>query len=493
VAALLSVAVAAATRLGVPTSRVLMPLAFAGSAGGMLTLSASPVNVIVSTAAEQAGLGGFAFLEFAFAGVPLVAGTILLILWLGPRVLPERNGASLPVDLSQHSHTLVEQYRLEDGLHLLRVRESSPLIGAAGSGLDFAAYPDLRFVGLRDGSAGTQVLRTIIAEGDLVMVRGEAESAARFAQDMHLSPRAEGEGGSVAELLIGRDIGVAEVVIPPRSALIGRTVFPGMVTSSGNLMVLAIQRGGVDLDARPEPLMAGDHLLVKGTWRAFDEELADPQVLVVQSPELMRRQSVALGPGAPQAIAIMGVLVLLLATGLVPPAVAGISCAIAMVLTGVLTVPQVYRDMDWNTVLLLAGMIPLSTAITQTGAADLIAQQLLGLIGDGGPRALLAGLFVLTVVLGQLISNTATALIIAPIAIATAQELGISPMPVLMSIAVAAAASFLTPVATPTNLMVMGPGGYRFGDYWKLGLPVTAWFFVVAVWLVPIVWPLSRP
>jgi di/tricarboxylate transporter len=164
-----------------------------------------------------------------------------------------------------------------------------------------------------------------------------------------------------------------------------------------------------------------------------------------------------------------------------------------MVVLGVLTVPQAYRGMDWNTVVLLAGMIPLSTAITKTGAAELLAHQLLLLVGDAGPVALLAGLFMLTVVLGQLISNTATALIIAPIAISAALEMGMSPRPVLMSMAVAAGASFLTPIATPPNLLVMGPGGYRFGDYWKLGLPLTLWFFVVAVYWVPVVWPLARP
>jgi di/tricarboxylate transporter len=159
-----------------------------------------------------------------------------------------------------------------------------------------------------------------------------------------------------------------------------------------------------------------------------------------------------------------------------------------MVLFGVLTVSQAYKGIDWSTLILLGGMIPLSTAMTQSGAADLMAEHLLALVGDAGPRALLAGLFVLTLVLGQLISNTATALIIAPIAVAAAIEYGISPRPVLMSIAVAAAASFFTPVATPPNVMVMGPGGYRFGDYWKLGLPCALWFGVVAVFLVPLWW-----
>ena len=195
-----------------------------------------------------------------------------------------------------------------------------------------------------------------------------------------------------------------------------------------------------------------------------------------------------MGAGARHAIAVLTVMVLLLATGLVPAAVAGLLAAIAMVLLGVLSVEQAYRGINWTTVILIGAMMPLSTAMDESGAATLLADALVGVVGDAGPYALLAGLFVLTAVLGQLISNTATALIIIPISVAAALELGISPKPVLMSVAVAAAASFLTPVATPTNLMVMGPGGYQFGDYWKLGLPMMLWFFLVATFLVPLFW-----
>jgi di/tricarboxylate transporter len=159
-----------------------------------------------------------------------------------------------------------------------------------------------------------------------------------------------------------------------------------------------------------------------------------------------------------------------------------------MVLLQVLTVEQAYRAVNWTTVILVGAMMPLSTAMQNTGAADLMATTLLHLIGNAGPYALLAGLFVLTAVLGQLISNTATALIMIPIAMAAATEMGVSPRPVLMSIAVASAAAFLTPIATPVNLMVMGPGGYRFGDYWKLGLPLLLLFFVVATFFVPVFW-----
>ena len=235
-------------------------------------------------------------------------------------------------------------------------------------------------------------------------------------------------------------------------------------------------------------LAAGDTLLLRGTWAALDENLDDPAVLVVDSPGLVRRQAVPLGPGAKRALVVLAAMVVVLAAGLLPAAVAGLLAAGAIVLLRVLTVDDCYRAISWTTVILVGGMIPLSTAMTQTGAAGKLADRLVSIVGDAGPHALLLGLFVLTVVLGQLISNMATALIVIPIAISAAGDMDVSAKPVLMCVTVAAAASFLTPVATPANLMVMGPGGYRFGDYWKLGLPLIVLFGAVAVLLVPVFW-----
>ena len=181
-------------------------------------------------------------------------------------------------------------------------------------------------------------------------------------------------------------------------------------------------------------------------------------------------------------------MVVLLATGAVPPAVAGLLAAGAIVVGGVLTIEQAYRGISWTTVVLVAGMIPLSTAMIQTGAAARLADGLVDIVGDAQPHLLLLGLFLLTAVLGQLISNMATALIVLPIALETAKDLDISARPVLMCVTVAAAAALITPVATPANLMVMEPGGYRFTDYWKLGLPLLALYGVVAVGLVPVFW-----
>jgi di/tricarboxylate transporter len=494
VAALLPVVVVMAVRLKRKSSQLLMPLVFSAHAGSMLALTGTPVNVLVSEAGFEAGVGGFGFFEFALVGIPLLAGTMAIIVLFGERLLPQRNGAKMPADLSRHARTLVEQYGLADGIFQLRVRATSPYVGLSPSDIDLSAFPGMQLVAVQDGDSAAP-LRRPVGDGDHMLVRGTAEAAAALAKRMHLSFREDTASDQGEETLFNRRSGLAEVVIPPRSGLIGQTMFPGMVTDSGDLIVLAVQRAGSPTDAVNSKagsggvaLRPGDTMLLQGTWKALDLHLSDPDVLVVNSPELVRRQAVPLGPGAYQTIAVLAGMVILLATGFVPPAVAGLLAAGAIILSRILTVEQSYRAIDWTTVILVGALMPLSTAMVETGAAELMAEGLVGLVGDAGPVALLAGLFVLTAVMGQLISNTATALIVIPIGMAAATSMGISPRPVLMSIAVAAAGAFLTPIATPTNLMVMGPGGYAFGDYWKLGLPLLIWFFVVSVFLVPLIW-----
>jgi di/tricarboxylate transporter len=486
VAALLPVIVALAIRMGRPPSRMLMPLAFGGHAGALLTLAGSPVNVVVLDFSLSSGGGGFGFFEFALVGVPLLAGTILITLTLGPLLLPARQSRNLPPDLSGHARTLVEQFRLDEDAHHLRLRADSPLAGTPRGALALDVA-DVALVAVKTPTGAAPSASDRLREGDLLVVRGPADAVAALAGRLALSLR-EDPAAPLGDTMFSRESGLAEIVIPPRSALIGKRVFPGMVTESGDLMVLSIQRAGETMQSGVS-LAAGDTVLLQGGWRALDLRLGTADVLVVNAPDLVRRQAVAMGHGSGAMLAILGGMVVLLAGGFAPPAVAGLLAAGAVLLSGILTVDQVYRSIQWTTVILIGGMIPLSTAIIQTGAAQLAAAELLRLVGDGGPQLLLAGLFVLSAVFGQLISNTATALIVLPIAVASAEKMGVSPQPALMCVAVAAAAAFFTPVATPSNLMVMDPGGYRFGDYWKFGLPMMALFFAVAVFLVPMIWP----
>ncbi|WP_372617393.1 SLC13 family permease [Falsiroseomonas sp.] len=488
VAALLPVVVVMALRLRRAPSQLLMPLVFSAHAGSMLALTGTPVNVLVSEAAAEAGFRAIGFFEFTIVGVPLLLGVMAITVLFGEKLLPHRAGETMSADFSRHATTLVEQYGLKEGLFRLRLRATSPLIGQPPSALDVPSWEGLRLVAIHDGETGERLKRETMAEGDFLLVSGQGEEAARLAAAQHLAFRLENSDDDLRDSLFNRSSGLAEVMIPPRSAMIGQTAYQGMVTDSGDLVVIAIQRGGADVGAEPVALQAGDTLLLQGSWRALDVRLADPQVLVVNSPDLVRRQAVPLGAGAWSALAVLGVMVLFLATGLLPAAVVGILGSFALVLTRVMTVDQCYRAVDWTTVILVAAMMPLSTAMVQTGAAELLADGLVAMAAGGSPTILLAGLFVLTAVLGQLISNTATALIIIPVGVAAATAMGVSPLPVLMTVAIAAAAAFLTPIATPTNLMVMRPGGYAFGEYWKFGLPMMIWFFIVGVFLVPLVW-----
>jgi di/tricarboxylate transporter len=291
VAALLPVVVVLAMRLRRSPSQLLLPLAFAAHAGSLLTLSGSPVNVIASEFADDAGAGSFGYFSFALVGIPLVAGKIAIVVLLGERLLPHRSARKSSRDFSDHARTLVDQYGLGDDSRLL-----------------------------------------------------------------------------------SRESGVAEIVVPPRSEIVGDVAYPGMVTDSGELVVLAVQRKGEELPGETV-LAVGDTLLVQGTWTALESQLDDPEVLVVDRPELIRRQ-LPLGPGATRSIVVLTAMVVLLATGAVPPAAAGLLAAGVLVIGRVLTIEQAYRGISWTTVILVAGMFPLSTAMTQTGAA-----------GEAGGRA----------------------------------------------------------------------------------------------------------
>ncbi len=410
VAALVPVLVMIAVRLQQPTSRYLMPLAFAAHAGSLLTLTGSPVNVLVSEAARDAGAGQFAFFEFALVGIPLLVGTIVIVVLVGPKLLPDRTPTTSTADLSGLEGALRKQYRVE---------------------------------------------------------------------------------GETVESLYGRNYGVGEVVVPPRSNLIGRRFRPGMTTDSGELVVVAGLRDGKPVSRKGWDIQAGDALLVRGTWTALSRQIElDDDVLVVNPPDVVRRQLVPLGVGSWQAIAVLVGMIVLLITDVAPPAAAGLLAAGALILLRVLTIDQAYRSIMWTTVILVAGMIPLSTAMRTTGAADRISDGLVNLVGDAGAYPLMIAIFVVVVVLGQLISNTATALIVIPVAITAATELDIAIAPVLLCLNVAASAALLTPVATPANMMVMEPGGYRFGDYWKLGSALLCWYFLIAIVYVPLIWRL---
>lgn len=488
-AALLPVTVSVARRARTAPSKMLIPMAFAASAGALLTLSGSPVNVIVSEASRTAGAGGFGYFEFAIVGLPLLLGTGAIALLLGNRLLPDRTSTQLPADFGAYAATVAQHYDLDRTIHRVRIRPESRLRGTEVAELPLDGFPGLGLVGVQDSAGSAAGEDHTLADGDRMVLSGPEAAVLAFAAEHGVKLSGSALATRQGSSMLSRSSGIAEVVIPPRSRLIGQTLFPGMVRP-GQLVVLAIRRVGKDVGLRAVTLAEGDAVLYYGRWRSVESLGASRDVLVVNSPESVRRQVVPLGRRAPQAIAVLVGMVILLATGLVPPAIAGLMAAAAMVLLKVVEPEQAYRAISWPTVVLIGGLIPLSTAIQTSGAADLIASALVGAVGGAGPYLLLLALFGLTAALGQVISNAATVLIVLPIALSAAAETGVSPQAVLMMIAVAGAASLLTPIATPANMIVMAPGGYRFGDYWRLGAVTMVFWLVIGVVFVPLVWPL---
>lgn len=488
VVAMLPIAVIVCVRTRLAPSQLMMPVSIACLTGAKLTLLGSPVNVIASSAADAAGGAPIRFFEWSIVGLPLFGGALFIILVLGPLLLPRRESDSLPADFSGHAHTLVEQYRIADGVYRLRVRAGSPFIGKTASGIDLSQYPGVNVLGLVDDQ-DAELSGKEAAEGNNLLVRGDAQGVVRLANDLHLAIREPlTESQAVANALFNRSSGLAEVVIPPRSALIGQPVFPGMATHEGDLIVLAVQRGGQDVAGPSTRLLAGDHLLFRGTWEALDKHFSDPQILMVDSPQMVRRQTVALSRGAREALIILALLVVLLATNVVPAAVATLFCVTLMVLTRVINLNQLY-SIDWNTCILVGALIPLATAMSNTGLAYLLGDYVIQTVGAGGPRAVMAGLFLVAAALTQVIANNSSALVMVPIAVATAQELGVSPTPFLIAVALGAGAAHMTPMSTPVNLVTYGPGAYEFGDYWKIGALIVLWSLTVVVFIAPLYWP----
>jgi di/tricarboxylate transporter len=509
VAVLLPAIISLARSVEISPSRLLMPLSFGALLGGASTLIGTPPNIIVSDLLRKEGLTPFRFFDYTPIGLLLIASGILFMLVFGRRLLPEHKPRQ-DLQRVENPKELVARYQLPDNLFRLRVRRSSGLVGhtVAGSRLrqDFrltvleilrpAEPRSLLQVGdqrLLLQAAGSESMRpepnTSWQVDDLLIVQGEGNDVAHAAAFWNLGVQpasAEDE-----QSLISQEVGLAEVLLPPRSTLAGKTLVETRFGTLYKLTVLGINRVGVaeKLDLKETQLRFGDILLVQGPWQNILALREYPRDFVVMGqPEAMvgapNRQK------APLAfLVLMGMLVLIV-TNVVPIAAASMLAALAMVLTGCLTMDEAYEAIDWKSVVLVAGMLPMSLALEKVEVVNLVAQGLTDSLGEVGPLVVMVGLFLLTSLFTQVLSNTATAVIIAPIALATAQELGVRPFAFLMTVAIAASMAFASPVASPVNTLVMGAGNYRFGDYIKIGVPMILVMLVVTVLILPVLWPL---
>jgi len=494
VAVFIPVTLTLARRAGLPPSKLLMPVSVASLLGGMLTLIGTPPNLVVSEELENLGLDGFGFFDFAPVGlVVLVAGIAAMVLF-GRRQLPGKttdDDAHIEPTMSE----LVDRYgTLESGGSYL-VPASSPLIGKTPGtlhlksewGLTLLAVQRQRVFRQEPLPASPDI---VLRQGDLLHLLGDDRAATAFASSHGLRP-----GGNLedhADVVI-QELGLAEVLIPPGSRLAGQTPMESNIRSRRGLTVVAVQRRGETLpgDAARQILAEGDTMLVAAGWRQLHAlPRLDRDILALNLPQEIADASPA-RPRAPQALLILLVMLVLMTLKIVPAVTAVMLAGLAMVAARCVPPNVAYRCINWSSLVLIAGMLPLSTALEQSGALTLVVDGMVDLLGGLGPIAMMAGIFLLTSVFSQFISNTATCVLVAPIAALMAQQMGLSPRPFLMVVALAASAAFLTPVASPVNTLVMGPGGYRFKDFLKVGFPLILIVLAAALFLVPLVFPLT--
>jgi di/tricarboxylate transporter len=469
-------------------SQLLMPLAFGSLLGGMMTLIGTPPNILASDALRTAGLEPFSLLDFAPIGVPaLILGVVFTAL-VGRRLLPERPtaerfGAALGPD-----EELVDLYRLGERLFRARVPAGSPLIGQTLINCGLREDFELSVVGLRrqGKTALSPDKDTELQQDDILLVEGMVDHLAWAEATGRLDVQPEvgiNDGDLQSEV-----VGIAEVILSPHSRLVGKTLADIQFREKYQVSVLAILR-----DGRPRrtalvelPLRFGDTLLVQGPRQYLRILQREPDFVVLGDLEAAPAIRVK---KAPLAVGLMLVMLVPVIVGWLPIAASALLAGILMVITGCLTMDEAYASIEWKAVFLVAGTLPLGIAMEKTGTAAFLAGLMVDAVGGYGPLALLAGFYVLTNLLTQFMSNAASTVLIAPIAIQAAQQIGSDPHALLMAVAVAASAGFLTPVAHQSNVLVMGPGGYRFSDYFKVGLPLNLLTFAVTLLIVPLVWP----
>jgi di/tricarboxylate transporter len=489
VALLLPVVTTLARNAKLSPSLLLLPMAAGALFGGLLTLIATPPNIIVANQLAAAGLEPFGFFDFTPVGLVVLGVGTLAISLAGGRLLPSRAPVEGPADAvaTVPGEELARGYAV-GRVARLRVGPTSHLIGVSPAGAALRRNYGVNVVGIRRrfgrGGDVRRLPRTAeepLRMGDELDVHGTPEAVARLSAEQRL------------ELAADRtepDAVLAEVLLTPRSRMIGRSLADVSFRSRYGVNVLSLRRHGepVEGDLATTPLRFADTLLVAGSPRRIALLRDEPGDFVV----------VARAPGPPRtgrlsrreisALLVLAGMLALLTLEVVPAFSAVLLAAVSLVLLGAIDMTEAYREINWESVVLIAAILPMATALQKTGGMTFIVEHLLP-VGAAGPTAMLIVLFVLTAVLSQFISNTATAALVAPVAMGAAAQLGVAPHPLLMTVAVAASTSFATPVATPANLLVMGPGSYRFSDYVRLGAPLQLLIGIVTVFVVPRIFP----
>jgi di/tricarboxylate transporter len=483
VAVLLPAMFVIARRTGYPATKLLIPLSFGSLLGGLTTLIGTPPNLLVSIALEDAGWRGFSMFDFLPTGLTVMAVGALYMALVGRHLIPERDS----------QNDLTEQYELQDYLTELIVPEGSEFADRTLAENDIHSRLGLTVLRVqRESDEGRVFLtpspNTILRVGDRLVVEGSiTDLVGESSRPLDIYA----ETKLTAEDLTNEDTHLAEAAIAPGSRLIGTTIERGWIRRRYGVLVLALRRRGQTLRDRfiSIPLEVGDVLLVQGPEQALAEMAGSRDFLMVNRLESKRR----FPRKAPLALASMGLAVGTAATGLLHISVAGMLGVLMMIVTGCIRPEEMYRDVEWRVIFLIAFMMPLGIAMDDdhSGTARWLADLLVDVAGDYGPHVLLAGLILFTTLITEVMSNAAASVLLAPIGIAIAVGMGFEPYPFLMGIAVGASTTFLTPIGHQANVLVYGVGNYRFRDFARVGAPLNVIIFAVALFIVPAVWPFT--
>ncbi len=494
VAIFIPVVLSIARKTGIDPARLLMPLAFAAMISGMMTLISTPPNLVVNAAVRNLDLEPFGFFAFTPIGlVVLVIGTLYMV-FFGRRMLSVQSGDGTSGTKGRRLEELAEAYGLSDRFHRLRVSEGSPLVGQTVGGAKLRTRFAATVIGLeKHQNFGTSVEPALAQSefqgGDVLYVVGREEPIRHFIEAQRLQ-RLVIEQRQVKN--VTQELGLAEVVLTPESNLIDRTLKEAEVRSRYKVSVLSIRRGGTAVlaDFVGEKLQFGDSMLVCGGWKHIGLLQKDMKDFIVLNLPVEVDEVAPARSRAPAALIILAAMIAAMTFGLIANVAAVLLAALALVLTRCVKMDDAYKVINWQSLVLIAGMLPMATALNETGGTTLIADGLVTALGDAGPMAMMAILFVLTMVIGCFISNTATAVLLAPIAIAAAQDMGVSPYPFAMTVAMGASAAFMTPVSSPVNTLVLVPGRYRFMDFVKVGTPMGLVVMAVSLLFIPLLFPL---
>jgi len=478
-ALILPIAVQSAYTAGRSPSQLLMPLSFGTLLGGLTTLIGTPPNIIIASIRATHNGQPFGMFDFAPVGLGVAAAGVTFVALIGWRLLPAREKA---VDENE------ALYHVEDYITEVRLPEESPFVGLRLIDLETLGQGDVVVVALvrrKDRMlAPSGYLR--LQAGDILILEADTAALQKIVEDAKLD--AIGAAHMSLDNLRSDRVAVIEAVIAPGSQMEGRTARSLRLHSRFGLNMLGFARQGQRVAERLGRVRfaAGDVLLLQGDRSGISEAIATLGCLPLAAREIaLHRQRLAPLTPAVFIVAILGVV-----AGILPPHIAFVAAAAALVIVGEINLREMYDSVDWPVIVLLAAMIPLGVALETTGATGVVSQPIIALQGHAPLWALLALLMVATMLLSDVMNNAATAVVMAPIGISIAQGLGVNADPFLMAVAVGASSTFLTPIGHQSNLLVMGPGGYRFSDYWRMGLPLDILIVAVAVPLIVMVWPL---